>query len=53
MNIIRKRVFESWNKLSDAQKAAIESAIYQLDQKKGISHKTVMEELKKKYKIKL
>jgi hypothetical protein len=53
INNDKPKGFESWNKLSDVQKAGIESAIYQLDQKKGINHKTVMKELKQKYKIKL
>ena len=53
MNIINKQeVLESWDDLTDVQKEGIESAIYLLDQKKGISHETVMEELKKKYRIK-
>ena len=42
---------ECWIKLSDIQKAAIESGLKQLDQGIGITHEKVMEELKKKYKL--
>ena len=48
MNYINGQVeSENWDSLTDIQKAGIESGIYQLDQGKGISHKVVMEELKK------
>ena len=43
---------KNWDSLTDVQKAGIESAIYQLDQNKGISHEMVMEKMKKKYRIK-
>jgi len=51
--LYRKMESKNWNNLTDSQKVAIESAIHQLDQGKGIKHEKVMEELKKKYKIKL
>jgi len=53
MNFINGQVeSESWENLTEVQKAGIDSGINQLDQNKGISHNMVMEELKKKYEIK-
>lgn len=51
--LYRKIESKNWNNLTDSQKAAIESGINQLNQGKGITHEKVIEELKKKYKIKL
>jgi len=52
MNFINGQVeSESWESLTEVQKAGIDSGINQLDQDKGISHNMVMEELKKKYEI--
>lgn len=52
MNFINGQVeSESWESLTEVQKAVIDSGINQLDQDKGISHNMVMEELKKKYEI--
>ena len=52
MNFINGQVeSESWESLTEVQKAGIDSGINQLDQDKGISHNMVMEELKKKYGI--
>ena len=53
MNFINGQVeSESWESLTEVQKAGIDSGINQLDQDKGISHNMVMEELKKKYELK-
>jgi len=53
MNFINGQVeSESWESLTEVQKAGIASGLNQLDQDKGISHNMVMEELKKKYELK-
>ncbi len=44
-----KRDISDWDKLTSAQKKGLMDAIDELDSGKGISHKTVISKLRKKY----
>jgi len=43
---------EEWNNLTPIQKEGLEYGLKELDNKEGVKHNIVMEELKKKYGIK-
>jgi len=50
MNYVNgKKDISDWDKLSDAQKQGILEAIDELDFKKGVSNKVVIDKFRKKY----
>ena len=50
MNYVNgKKDVSDWDKLSDAQKQGILDAIDEIDSKKGVSNKVVIDKFRKKY----
>ena len=50
MNYVNgKKDISDWDKLSDSQKKGILDAIDELDSKKGVSNKVVIDKFRKKY----